>query len=76
MNLRIKTGQVPGDVSKRSKQVMLEHPGDKIPSAPANMQGTREIRLRRAKAFKKMVRMKERAVLKRRAKKEIESTRT
>jgi hypothetical protein len=57
MNLRIKTGQEPGDLGKSEKQKMLEgkHKDKK-----------------RAKNFKKYVRMQERAVLKERAKKRIE----
>lgn len=58
MKTRIKTHQMPGDVSKRTKQAMLEgrHPDKK-----------------RAKTFKKVVLSRERAVLKRRARKETEN---
>ena len=59
MKPRIKTGQLPGDVGKRTKQAMLEgrHPDKK-----------------RSKTFKKVLRMKERAVLKERTKKEIKES--
>jgi hypothetical protein len=59
MNLRLKTGQKPGDISKPEKQDMLEgrHPDKK-----------------RAKSFKKMVRTGERAVLKQRTRKIIEDS--
>lgn len=59
MKTRIKTRQMPGDVSKKVKQAMLEatHPDKK-----------------RAKNFKKnYVLSRERAVLKERTKKEIEN---
>lgn len=59
MKTRIKTRQMPGDVSKRTKQEMLEgrHPDRK-----------------RSKNFKKnYVLSRERAVLKERTKKEVES---
>ena len=56
MNLRIKTGQLPGDVSKQTKQAMLEgrHPEKK-----------------RSKTMKKVVRMSEKAVLKERMRKHV-----
>lgn len=52
MNLRIKMGQLPGDVGVTVKAWMMEgtHPDRK-----------------RAKSFRKMMRMRERAVLNRRA---------
>lgn len=55
MNLRIKTGQVPGDLSKQQKQAMLEG----------------RAKRNHAKTFKKVVRMKEKAVLKERTRKRI-----
>jgi len=58
MKLYMKHRQMPGDVPKKTKIRMLEHP-EKEPA--------------RSKSFKKMVKSRERAVLKERAKKEIES---
>lgn len=58
MKARIKMRQMPGDVPKRFKIQMMEGTVD-------------ESELNRAKSFRKMVRMKERAVLKRRAMAEI-----
>lgn len=57
MKPRIKTGHLPGDVSKHVKEAMLE---GRWPNRA------------RAKTFKKVVRMNERAVLKERTKSEIE----
>lgn len=59
MKARIKTGQLPGDLGKRTKQAMLEgrHPNRK-----------------RAKNLRKKLQGKERAVLKERTKKEIEES--
>jgi hypothetical protein len=54
MNLRIKTGSHPGDVSKQQKEAMLEG------------------RVKHGKTFKKVVRLKERAVLKERARKQMQ----
>lgn len=57
MKPRIKFHQMPGDVRKGTKIAMLEG---------------RHPEKTRSKSFKKEVRMKEKAVLKQRAKKEIE----
>ena len=66
MNLRIKTGSLPGDVGKHLKEAMLE-------GKPLRLleRGMYPLKGKPAKAFKKAVRMKERAVLKRRAQKRI-----
>jgi len=58
MKTRVKMHQLPGDVHKSEKIAMME---GKHPEK------------KRSKSFKKMVRAKERAVLKRRTKKEIKS---
>jgi len=57
MKPRIKMGQLPGDVGKGVKIAMMEG---------------RHQDKSRSKSFKKEVRMKEKAVLKERTKKEIE----
>lgn len=56
MKPRIKMGQMPGDASKQTKASMMEG---------------RHPDKKRSKAFKKEVRMKERAVLKRRSNDEV-----
>jgi hypothetical protein len=58
MKTRLKMRQFPGDVPKRFKIRMMEGTVD-------------ESELNRAKSFRRMVRMKERAVLRRRATKEV-----
>ena len=57
MNLRLKTHSYPGDVNKRQKEAMLEGRDDR--PSHASKEG--------AKRWKRTVRMKERAVLKERA---------
>ena len=66
MNLRIKTGSTPGDLSKHHKEAMLE-------GRPRSLleRGTHPLKGKPAKTYKKVVRMKERAVLKERAKKAV-----
>ena len=62
MNLRIKMGCLPGDVSKGLKIAMVE---GKLPKGHSCFG-------KPAKSYKKCVRMKEKAVLKERARKVIE----
>lgn len=59
MNLRIKTHSTPGDVNKRQKEALLE---GRVRDFP------RYTTRKGAKTYKKVVRMKERAVLKIRTK--------
>ena len=67
MNLRIKTGSHPGDVSKQQKEAMLE-------GRPRRLleRGMYPLKGKPAKVYKKVVRLKERAVLKERARKQME----
>ena len=71
MKPRIKMHQMPGDVPKRVKIALLE---GRVEDATLVYGKGRYHRYTngQAKTFKKVVRMKERAVLKRRARKEIE----
>ena len=80
MNLRLKFHDYPGDIPKRAKIALLEgRPEDAklIYRAAKPSQGITEIAQtygqRSCKSYKKQVRMKERAVLKRRARKVIEN---
>lgn len=62
MKTRLKMRQLPGDVPKRFKIQMMERTVDESEQS-------------RAKSFREIVRMKERAVLKRRTAREILETR-
>lgn len=72
MNLRLKMHSYPGDVLKRIKVAMLE--GKKRIALHRFPNKLYKENLAKGKSFKKTLRMKERAVLKERTKKEIEAT--
>lgn len=71
MKPRIKHRQMPGDIPKREKIAMREHP-----HAPQKrdkkLSRSNKTWTRRAKSYKKMLQARERAVLKERAAKDIQ----
>ena len=69
MKTRIKMRQMPGDVSKHTKIAMMEEKGKK--PDPLLTHPVHPLVGKPAKTFRKMIRSRERAVLRERAKKEI-----